>query len=310
MKKLLLLSVAIFSALTSFSQNTTYSYNFDYGLNEVFWQAPKLTTTTSCMGSFNYEALPIGISKNTYRFTKGCGLVFDDSTNGLVASGTYTIELYFKLDTITGYKKLIDFDSLGKDAGVYNQKGKIVLYPSLTNTDSMITDSVYQYVAITRDAGTKYMYVNCNGKTVGTYTDNSNNYVYGINKKLVFFQDDLGTNGEQTSGAVAMIRISNYAMDSATIKSNYTGLSSTLNVANTQQKDILKIYPNPVKNNMHIVSNQEGNYEVYDLTGKVVLNGTTNIGDNIIATDKLYQGIYIIKLTNNKGSTINKFIKE
>ena len=123
MKKALL-SISILACSTvAFAQNDTYKYHFNSNLNETYAKGPALSAL--CPGTFASEALPVGLTKATYRFNTGCGLVYHDAAKNFIASGTYTIELYFRLDTISGYKKLVDFDSLKQDAGLYNQSGKL-----------------------------------------------------------------------------------------------------------------------------------------------------------------------------------------
>src|SRR5688572_20764575 len=127
MKKTLLTTVTIICSFASFAQNDTYRYHFNGHLNEMYSKAPALTA--QCTGTYGTETL-VGVAKKTYRFDNGCGLIYNDAVRNFITSGQYTIELYFRIDTITGYKKLIDFDSLKQDAGLYNQNGRIVLYPS------------------------------------------------------------------------------------------------------------------------------------------------------------------------------------
>jgi len=66
----------------------------------------------------------------------------------------------------------------------------------------------------------------------------------------------------------------------------------------------VKIYPNPVKDELKIES---GNLtikkvEILDITGKVVGNSS-----NVSA---LSQGIYFVKLETDKGTVTQKFVKE
>ena len=300
MKKSLLFILAVICSLTTFAQNDTYKYHFNGNLNEMYLKAPSLTA--QCAGTYGAEALPAGLTKQTYRFDKGCGVVYSDAVKNFIASGTYTIELYFRLDTISGYKKLIDFDSLKQDAGLYNQSGKIVLYPNFTSVDSFVGAGVYQYVAISRDGTSKKMYVNANGKTAGSYTDNTNLYKLGTDKLLMFFRDDKGTGGEQSKGAVAMIQISNYAIDTNGLKSKYAALHGTLDVPvlATSSNDVA-IYPNPASSELHVTLAENSSYTICDITGKVMSTGSMLKGSNNLALHQLSNGLYLLRILSPDG---------
>jgi OOP family OmpA-OmpF porin len=310
MKKTLFLSLALICSLTAFTQNTTWRYDFDYGYNEIYWYGPVLSHG-SCTG-LAWVTLPVSLTKNVARFSKGCGLVFSDSVKNFIASGNYTIELYFKLDSVQGYKKLIDFAHRSKDAGLYNQSGKIVLYPSSAAGDSFMAGGTYQYVAITRNDTTKNMYINGNGKTLGTQTDNTNTYVLDSAKILTFFQDDSSTNGEQSGGEVAMIHISNYAMDSNAIKAKYTNLHGVLNVPDNQIQGAISIYPNPVTDFVNVTVPANCNYMLTDITGRNVREHSLKAGINRIRFDDLQPGVYFLNLSDQDGrkSGAYKIIKE
>lgn len=74
--------------------------------------------------------------------------------------------------------------------------------------------------------------------------------------------------------------------------------------------DTIEIYPNPVKNEIHIKSetNPVINIEIFDINGKLVLTKKNNL-DTIIV-NKLPSGVYFIKLYTQNNNTSWKFIKE
>lgn len=77
----------------------------------------------------------------------------------------------------------------------------------------------------------------------------------------------------------------------------------------TSKKDLL-IYPNPVKDFLHIdyTNKLNYNYEIYNLEGKKVLEGITIF--NKIDLSELVQGTYILKMDNYSTKYSYKFIKE
>lgn len=70
----------------------------------------------------------------------------------------------------------------------------------------------------------------------------------------------------------------------------------------------LKIYPNPTYSEIIIDTDENiTNFEIYDLTGKQIINGI--IERNLINVNNLKNGIYILKLRNNEKYVNLKFIK-
>jgi hypothetical protein len=70
-----------------------------------------------------------------------------------------------------------------------------------------------------------------------------------------------------------------------------------------------KVYPNPTKDLLNIECNENGIYEIFDLTGKQVLNGSSYSNQkNIITTSHLTKGIYFIRYSNSLGSATSKFL--
>ena len=310
MRKLLLLPIAVLFFIAASAQNKTYRFHFNNRLSENIYQDSALTPW--CQGTYSFQTVA-GVYKRVYNFDKGCGLVFSDSATNLLSSGSYTIELYFKLDSIKGYKKLIDFDSLGADAGCYNQNGKLVMYNKLTNTDSVMGAGQYEYAAITRDGSTKDMYIYHNDTVLGMLNDNTDQYLYGTDKLLIFFRDDNNTsNNEQSSGSVAMIHISNYVMDSTTIKNNYNGLGSTLNIAETPgQEQTIRMWPNPATDRVEISCPVDGHYTLYDITGRMYAAGELKPGTNKLAIQQYPAGVYMFEVSGEGGgSMVYKLLKQ
>ncbi|HEY1032327.1 MAG TPA: T9SS type A sorting domain-containing protein [Flavipsychrobacter sp.] len=295
MKKRLFLLLAMFCSTSASAQS--YRYNFFYGLGEK-GSGPALVSQCTT-GTYKIESLPVGTNRVVYNFEKGCGLVFNDSLTNLISSGSYTIEMYFKLDTVSGYKKIIDFNNLSGDHGFYNFGGKLNLYPNFTSTDSFMGAGTYQYVAITRNSSTKQMYLYHNNKVAGSYVDNSDQYKYGVNKKLIFFRDDNGTGGEHTSGAVGFILISNSAMDSNAIKGNYSSLASTLNISVTETHAPVSIYPNPANDYITILVPQNTGYVLCAVTSSIIQTGHLAEGSNNISLRDIPAGMYFVKIADN-----------
>lgn len=299
MKSILISLLIVFCMLSNSMHAASYKYYFFYNLKEKAGTGPDLIS--QCTPTYTWETMPGGFGKSVDTFDKGCGLVFNDSLTSFLSTGTYTIEIYFRLDTTTGYKKLIDFNNLTADAGLYNFNGKLNLYPSFSS-DSLMGPNTYQYVALTRDNASKKMYIYHNNTVAGSYNDSTDKYIYGVNKRLIFFRDDTGTGNEQTGGAVALVAISNTAMDSTSIKNNYNGLVGTLlNIPSTNTDDIV-LYPNPVVDNLYVTTTLSYSYSLLNITGVTLIEHTLDKGDNKISMDNFPSGIYLLKVASKDGN--------
>lgn len=71
------------------------------------------------------------------------------------------------------------------------------------------------------------------------------------------------------------------------------------------------VYPNPSKGSVHIRSNgtnKNANFEVLDMTGKIVQTGSVRDMDNLINTSNLAKGMYFIKISTNTTVESHKLI--
>lgn len=84
------------------------------------------------------------------------------------------------------------------------------------------------------------------------------------------------------------------------------------NVLSMKENSItgLKIYPNPAKNNLYVTSDNfdEKNIEIYNVLGKIVLS--TKVINAPVNVSKLSNGVYIVKVTENKKTSTRKLVIE
>lgn len=83
-------------------------------------------------------------------------------------------------------------------------------------------------------------------------------------------------------------------------------LSSTTGLPVFSNNDVLKAYPNPIKDALIIESGLKGRIQVFNMLGLEVYEGQVNIGKQFINTGHFAIGIYIIQFTNNEGSIIKQ----
>ena len=70
-----------------------------------------------------------------------------------------------------------------------------------------------------------------------------------------------------------------------------------------------KLYPNPVTDQLNIVSETEARIIIIDLHGRVVLD-MENVLEKTIDVSTLPEGLYTMKVITNKGVMIDKFVKK
>lgn len=72
-----------------------------------------------------------------------------------------------------------------------------------------------------------------------------------------------------------------------------------------------KLFPNPVSGSfLNIKTSQILKIEIYDVLGKLILPTTVDSGSSRIDVSQLKKGIYLIKMSSDKGSITKKLIKQ
>lgn len=78
---------------------------------------------------------------------------------------------------------------------------------------------------------------------------------------------------------------------------------------NSSEKFKLIMYPNPVRDILHLSENNLSSYEIFNISGQKIYS--EKIDKNYINLSKLMEGTYILNLTLKNGKTISqKFIKQ
>jgi hypothetical protein len=92
-----------------------------------------------------------------------------------------------------------------------------------------------------------------------------------------------------------------------------TGLKSTEdfeeNAVVSEIKN-LEVFPNPVSDELHVQNvDQNSTFEVYNLSGRLVLVKKLDSRNNALNVSTLKSGLYILKATGNNKTSLSKFIK-
>ena len=149
-----------------------------------------------------------GSPRRVLRFPQGNGLLV--STGGVIPTSTYTIVVNFRFDSISGFRRIIDFQASTADAGVYNFNGALSFFGADSGSDTPITPSSggdpYHEAVVTRDAAGEVVgYVD--GVEQFRFDDSRGLAVIHAGQSLTFFKDDDSVSGEESAGAVAGIKL-------------------------------------------------------------------------------------------------------
>jgi hypothetical protein len=161
----------------------TFDLNGTYQSNEVPWVS--LTPMSGTLG-------PTG-----YTFGANQGLRFQAALLGT----NYSIETRFRFDTTSGFRRIIDFNDLLGDRGLYNKNSDLAFYDVTEGSSALITDGTDVTVRLTRGSNFVTGYVN--GISQFGFGDGGG-LATATGLWLTFFADN---GGEASSGFADSIRI-------------------------------------------------------------------------------------------------------
>ena len=179
-------------------------------------------------GGVSLNSLGGVVGSTGYVFGLNQGLTF---TSPALTPGDFSIELSFKFDATSGWRKIVDFANRGIDSGLYNLSGALQVFPQSAAGVSDFSPGTTVDVMLTRDgaSGTVSGYVN--GVLRVSFNDSLSNYalVTAPNNALIFFVDDAVQGTESSSGTANYIRIFNGALSGADVAALYaTGAPSAI----------------------------------------------------------------------------------
>lgn len=143
----------------------------------------------------------------------GTGYVFGANqgltlSNALLNGGSYTITVVFDFDTVSGYRKILDFKDRSSDTGLYFLNGQLNFFNFAGGGPTVAADQTVT-VELSRDATTQQVTGKVNGTSALSFTDTSGAGIFSSpNQVIRFFEDDFATGGgEASSGFVDRITI-------------------------------------------------------------------------------------------------------
>jgi Concanavalin A-like lectin/glucanases superfamily/PEP-CTERM motif len=170
------------------------------------------------LGGPNLTSLGGTIGPTSYLFGVEQGLSLSGALTA-AQSSTYTIDLSFELDSLGGFRKLLDFKNLASDNGLYNLNTAMNYFNITTGPTGAFTPGVFVRVDLTRDNSTGLVVGYVNGVQQISFTDSTSDAVFNAASNIInFFQDDNVTGGrESSSGSVNQIRIYNTALSATDV---------------------------------------------------------------------------------------------
>ena len=138
------------------------------------------------------------ITRKAFRFGEGDGLTLTGIPRA--ARKTYTIDVQFYFEDLTGYRRILSFGPNDEDPGLYLYDGALSLYDH-KQADYQADPSTCVQVRVTRNGATGTMRVYLDWGLYITFKDTANEYLLR-NGEVDFFQDN---GSEHPSGAANRI---------------------------------------------------------------------------------------------------------
>lgn len=304
MKNFYMIFTIILMTVTVHSQSVLH-YNFALSLSEVNGNGPDLIPLGN-MGIYVEDTLgEVGSAvKQVYRFEENSGLQFDNIAAGNFLEEDYTIEIYFVFDELNSWKRVVDWKNRKTDYGAYVYNGELNFYPYVYSNESPVAAGEYTYYVVTRNMEDEKLIIYTDARTQISLFDTPNDALLDNDQVLNFFHDDFVVPNEASTGAVAMIKLYNYVLDSTSIQENFDDLRGNIFFVDEHIKTNTSIqcFPNPASDQLVIdLSNFDDNERVklklVNLVGVTVHHLETKPAQqkNVqMITSELENGIYML----------------
>jgi hypothetical protein len=166
---------------------------------------------------FAYDSRKIdGKTDRFLKWEKGTALKLANASSVLgpfEPDSDYTIAMHVKIKSVAGYRKLVDFDNLLSDRGLYVNDGYLEPYnvPGFEEPEEdPLVAGRWHVIVITRTVPApdlEYVMGYVDGKRYYQLADDDSQQELGVDEILHFFIDDETGGDEETGGAVSRIRI-------------------------------------------------------------------------------------------------------
>ncbi len=286
-----------------------YTYDFSDGLKSYSDSAPELHILGT-EGKYLEEVLPeLGKQKRTvYQFEANSGLQFNNQEGYNLLSGSYTVEVYFRLDELESWKRVLDFKNRKSDNGCYIYEGRLNFFNFATGEKAPVKPKEYIHYVFSRDVETHLIKMYVDGESKVEFIDPGDEAVLGQEQVLNFFQDDLVAKNEASPGAVALIRLYDRVMTPIFVQQSFKRLAQNIQKPPKTVAEAAASASPKGENLAEIVVKTKARLPDVEVTGKVFngrnLDRPMNVDvlvrrfntDSIIARTKAIDGAYRFQL--------------
>jgi hypothetical protein len=213
-----LLTFLLLTSALSLAQQVDHNYFFNGSFAEI-GSGPALAEIRGCgaaPGAFAAEAINTsvgscanGATANVFAFNAGGGVQYPNTVG--VVGKSYTINVFFKFNTIGGWSRIIDFTNGIQDAGIYLLGNCLNFYPNgNVGPACPFVAGKHYLMSFVRDSVTKIISVYVDGVVYASYNDAAGTYVpTSTNLPINFFFDDAAVGCEVKAGTIKYLSVSN-----------------------------------------------------------------------------------------------------
>lgn len=284
-----------------------YTYDFSNGLNAVESGAPPLKVLGE-KGEIKDEPIRElkGNVKLAYYFKENSGLSFDNNLAKGFLDKSYSVEMFFKLDNLDDWRRILDFKNRTSDNGCYMLDGKVSFYNFAVSENVAVRPGKYTHYIFTRDHKKDIIQIFIDGELKLQFPDKGKNAVLDKSQVLNFFQDDLVINHESSPGAVAYIRLYDEVVDPVFVRRRFRDLWRNISVKLPQDE---------------VASDDDFDYpDDVEITGRIYDSGSLQpirgaelhlkrADDSLVSVNKTLTGDYKLLVRPNTPYTLNVFAK-
>ncbi|WP_025763675.1 OmpA family protein [Dyadobacter tibetensis] len=260
--RILLIWTIVTTCIGPLKAQQQWTYDFNNGLLPIESGGPALKVLGN-PGKFVKEDIPDTeyLQRTVYQFEENSGLQFNNALTKGFLSKSFTVELYFKMNKLDSWKRILDFKNRKSDYGSYIYDGKLNFYDYAISEKAPVRANQYVHYVYSRDFETKTIKMYINGQSKVEFTDPGTEGILDADQVLNIFQDDLIANHEASAGSVALIRLYDRVMTPVFIRRSYHSLRRP------QQKTMAETPPETVEEKLPEINISAP--KISNVTGKV-----------------------------------------
>jgi len=257
--------------------------------------------------------------KDTVIDGNNCRVLRQYYNNSTIADEEYIIKkkqgkvYYYYQDQ---FNLLYDFDAEVNDTVKFSLMGKKYFFDSSQNPAFWDIDTVFSVRSVVENITTNAQYLKTFTTTIleedrlGAYFPYSYTYTekIGLHSEFilkiesVYYIPECPPYNKLRCYSDADFSFVSDEWAATSLPCNYTITTSI----NTPKDENITIYPNPFSDSVFVFTNNGGNLEIIDVSGKVVYYSKLSNRINEISASHFFKGIYLVKI-QNKDNSIQTF---